>query len=102
MQRVVVTGLGAVTPLGVGKMTYEESQLLAPIDAGLGVQRSWSRLLRGDCGIVALDGPEYKPLPSRVAGLVPQGSRVDGGWDAVEWFSADVLGRRHLLGQFLN
>ncbi|EXJ90911.1 3-oxoacyl-[acyl-carrier-protein] synthase II [Capronia coronata CBS 617.96] len=55
MRRVVVTGLGAVTPLGVG------------------IRRTWKRLLNGDCGIVSTRhlGPEFVALPSQVAGLVP-------------------------------
>ncbi|KAL2421988.1 3-oxoacyl-[acyl-carrier-protein] synthase, mitochondrial [Exophiala dermatitidis] len=55
MRRVVVTGLGAVTPLGVG------------------IRRTWQRLLNGDCGIVSTRhlGPEFSALPSQVAGLVP-------------------------------
>ncbi|KAI9803247.1 MAG: hypothetical protein M1825_002038 [Sarcosagium campestre] len=69
MRRVVVTGLGAVTPLGVG------------------VRRSWSRLIDGQCGIISVSnrGSRFAQLPSQVAGLVPQGSKDDGCWTATDW-----------------
>ncbi|MEU6378537.1 beta-ketoacyl-[acyl-carrier-protein] synthase family protein [Streptomyces sp. NPDC046909] len=52
-RRVVVTGLGAVTPLGVG------------------VGELWQGLLDGRHGIRELDGEEFRELPVRVAGTVP-------------------------------
>lgn len=52
-RRVVVTGLGAVTPLGVG------------------VDDLWAGLLEGRCGIRELDGEEFAGLPVRIAGTVP-------------------------------
>ncbi|MFF8629423.1 beta-ketoacyl-[acyl-carrier-protein] synthase family protein [Streptomyces werraensis] len=52
-RRVVVTGLGAVTPLGVG--------------AG----ELWDGLLEGRHGIRALTDPEFDGLPVRTAGTVP-------------------------------
>ncbi|CAD7093487.1 unnamed protein product [Hermetia illucens] len=48
-RRVVVTGVGAVSPLGND------------------VPSSWKRLLSGECGISALKGPEYEKLPCRIA-----------------------------------
>lgn len=68
LMRVVVTGLGAVTPLG------------------LGIDKSWKALLNGASGIVSLkDRPEYKGIPSQVAGLVPRGPRFEGKWDNDNW-----------------
>lgn len=71
MRRVVVTGLGAITPLGVG------------------IRRTWTRLLAGDCGIVSLAdcGPDarWRELPSTIAGVVPLGSKNEGGWQASDW-----------------
>ncbi|TVY83459.1 3-oxoacyl-[acyl-carrier-protein] synthase [Lachnellula suecica] len=71
MRRVVVTGLGAITPLGVG------------------IRRTWTRLLAGDCGIVSVANFEpsarWKELPSTVAGMVPRGRKEDGGWQASDW-----------------
>ena len=52
-RRVVVTGLGAVTPLGVG------------------VGALWEGLLEGRCGIRELDDGEFAGLPVRIAGTVP-------------------------------
>ncbi|MEW2401454.1 beta-ketoacyl-[acyl-carrier-protein] synthase family protein [Streptomyces sp. NPDC046862] len=52
-RRVVVTGLGAVTPLGAG------------------VDDLWAGLLEGRCGIRELDGEEFAGLPVRIAGTVP-------------------------------
>ncbi|KAF2150678.1 ketoacyl synthase domain-containing protein [Myriangium duriaei CBS 260.36] len=70
MRRVVVTGLGAVTPLAVG------------------LRRTWKRLIEGQCGIVSLKdrSPEFQALPSQVAGTVPRGtSRHDGLWNPKDW-----------------
>ncbi|AWT45485.1 MULTISPECIES: beta-ketoacyl-[acyl-carrier-protein] synthase family protein [Streptomyces] len=52
-RRVVVTGLGAVTPLGVG------------------VGELWEGLVEGRHGIRELEGEEFEGLPVRVAGTVP-------------------------------
>ncbi|PZC81695.1 hypothetical protein B5X24_HaOG212139 [Helicoverpa armigera] len=52
-RRVVVTGLGVVSPLGTG------------------TELVWQNILKGQCGIVALPGNEYSKLPCRIAGLIP-------------------------------
>ncbi|MFC9844907.1 beta-ketoacyl-[acyl-carrier-protein] synthase family protein [Streptomyces sp. NPDC060223] len=52
-RRVVVTGLGAMTPLGVG------------------VDELWQGLVEGRCGITELEGAEFDGLPVRTAGSVP-------------------------------
>ncbi|EKD21287.1 uncharacterized protein L3040_000673 [Drepanopeziza brunnea f. sp. 'multigermtubi'] len=71
MRRVVITGLGAITPLGVG------------------IRRTWTRLLAGNCGIVSIANREpsarWGELPSTVAGVVPEGSKHEGGWQASDW-----------------
>ncbi|MCC4116548.1 beta-ketoacyl-ACP synthase II [Aromatoleum toluclasticum] len=67
LRRVVVTGWGLATPLGVG------------------VEHTWGRLLAGESGIRAIDRFEVADLPSRIAGLLPAGSRAEGGFDAGEW-----------------
>ncbi len=53
MRRVVVTGMGAVTPLGVG------------------VERSWRRILNGDSGVRAVSGMDAADLPCRIAAQIP-------------------------------
>jgi 3-oxoacyl-[acyl-carrier-protein] synthase II len=71
MRRVVVTGLGAITPLGVG------------------IKRSWSRLLASESGITSVAHLEpqarWRELPSTVAGVVPGGSKDEGKWQASDW-----------------
>ena len=68
-RRIVVTGLGAITPLGVG------------------IKPTWSRLLQSHCGVVSTRplGPAFAALPSQVAGLVPQGKLSENNaWNAAE------------------
>jgi 3-oxoacyl-[acyl-carrier-protein] synthase II len=85
MRRVVVTGLGAITPLGVG------------------TRRSWSRLLAGSSGIVSVADLEpqkqWKGLPSTVAGLVPRG-HGEGQWRPADWLSATEQRRTSTFAQY--
>lgn len=53
MRRIVVTGMGAVSPLG------------ATLPA------IWARLLAGQSGIRALPGDAFAALPARIGGVVP-------------------------------
>jgi 3-oxoacyl-[acyl-carrier-protein] synthase II len=55
MRRVVITGLGMVTPLGSG------------------VRHNWERLIGARSGIRAITHFDVSDLPSKVAGLVPRG-----------------------------
>ncbi|MDE5463503.1 beta-ketoacyl-ACP synthase II [Bradyrhizobium sp. CSS354] len=66
MRRIVVTGMGAVSPLGCG------------------VELSWRRLLAGQSGLRPL--PEWsQALPARIAGLVPdKADDADGGFDPAQ------------------
>jgi 3-oxoacyl-[acyl-carrier-protein] synthase II len=71
MRRVVVTGLGAITPLGVG------------------IRHTWKRLLASESGLASVThlepAPRWRELPSTVAGIVPQGSKAEGKWQASDW-----------------
>ena len=67
MRRVMVSGLGIVSPLG------------------LGVEHVWRRLIRGDCGIGTINAFNSDDMPSRVAGQVPQGSRQAHKLNMDEW-----------------
>ncbi|MGZ3416938.1 MAG: beta-ketoacyl-ACP synthase II [Polyangiales bacterium] len=62
MRRVVVTGLGLVTPLGAS------------------VKSSWARLIEGQSGVARITTVDVHDLPSRIAGIVPRGS-ADGELD---------------------
>ena len=59
MRRVVVTGLGLVTPLADG------------------VEASWRRLLEGRSGIRRITHFDVSDLASKIAGLVPKGEEAD-------------------------
>jgi 3-oxoacyl-[acyl-carrier-protein] synthase II len=69
MRRVVVTGLGLVTPLGSG------------------VEASWRRLLEGESGIRAIQSFDVSDLPAKIAGQVPAGSTAEGLFNADDWVS---------------
>lgn len=85
MRRVVVTGLGAVTPLGVG------------------IRQTWNRLLAGESGIVSVASRQplarWKELTSTVAGVVPTGDQ-DGQWRAADWLSASDQRRMSTFTQY--
>jgi 3-oxoacyl-[acyl-carrier-protein] synthase II len=67
LRRVVVTGMGIVSPLGIG------------------VEHVWRRLISGQSGISAIQSFDVSDLPAKVAGEVPAGIRAEGGLDLAEW-----------------
>src|SRR5438874_10287808 len=67
MRRVVVTGMGLVTPLGIG------------------LERVWGRLIAGESGIRAIQSFDVSDLPSRVAAQVPRGDKSSGLFNADDW-----------------
>jgi 3-oxoacyl-[acyl-carrier-protein] synthase II len=67
MRRIVVTGMGLVTPLGIG------------------LERVWGRLLAGESGIGAIQSFDVSDLPSRIAGQVPRGDKSSGLFNADDW-----------------
>ncbi|CAH2350806.1 3-oxoacyl-[acyl-carrier-protein] synthase homolog [[Candida] railenensis] len=74
MSRVVVTGLGLITPLGVG------------------VKKSWSNLLANKSGLISTSTfPDYESagwssIPSQVVGKIPEGSIEEGKWSVGDHF----------------
>ena len=56
MRRVVVTGIGLVTPLGCGQKV------------------NWQRLINGQSGLRRIDHFDVSDLPAKVAGVVPKGT----------------------------
>jgi 3-oxoacyl-[acyl-carrier-protein] synthase II len=68
MRRVVITGMGIVTSLGVG------------------LKHNWDRLLAGESGIRAIESFDVSDLPAKIAGQVPEG---DGGnlFNVDDWVS---------------
>ena len=74
MRRVVVTGLGVVSPLG------------------LGAQHSFQALLAGRSGIRALDRFDVSDLPTKIAGQVPRGS-APTEYDPLRFANAKELRR---------
>ena len=66
-RRVVVTGMGIASPLG------------------LGVENVWKRLINGESGISNIQSFDVGDLPAKVAGQVPQGTKADGKLDISEW-----------------
>ncbi len=69
MRRVVVTGLGLVTPLANG------------------VEPTWERLVAGKSGIRAVTSFDVSDMPSKIAGQVPQGDGSDGTFNADDWLA---------------
>jgi 3-oxoacyl-[acyl-carrier-protein] synthase II len=67
LRRVVVTGMGIVSPLGIG------------------VEHVWRRLIAAESGISAIQSFDVGDLPAKVAGEVPAGLRAEGGLDLAEW-----------------
>ena len=63
MRRVVVTGLGLVTPLGIG------------------VKNNWDGITSGKSGIAAIESFDVSDLPAKIAGQVPRGSSSDAMFD---------------------
>ncbi|MCX8253117.1 3-oxoacyl-[acyl-carrier-protein] synthase II [Beijerinckiaceae bacterium RH AL1] len=67
MRRVVVTGLGIVSPLANG------------------VDASWARLLEGECGANPITTFKADDLACRIAMNVPRGDGSNGTFNADEW-----------------
>lgn len=95
MRRVVITGLGAVTPLAVGM--FCDAVLCKFTHNVTGVRPTWKRLIDGHCGVVSIKdrNPKFASLPSQVAAVITAGLRTDGGWCAKEWLQPGVSNIQH-------
>lgn len=69
MRRVVVTGLGLVTPMGVG------------------VKTNWDGITAGKSGIGAIQSFDVSDIPAKIAGQVPRGDMADGKFNADDYMS---------------
>jgi 3-oxoacyl-[acyl-carrier-protein] synthase II len=67
MRRVVVTGLGMVTPLGCG------------------VEANWSRLVAGESGAKKIDTFEVSDISCKIAGVIPVGDGTNGTYNPDQW-----------------
>jgi 3-oxoacyl-[acyl-carrier-protein] synthase II len=73
MRRVVVTGMGIASPLGVG------------------VEHVWKKLIDGESGIRAIQSFDTAELTAKIGGQVPPGTRAEGGLDLAEWIPVKDL-----------
>jgi 3-oxoacyl-[acyl-carrier-protein] synthase II len=67
MRRVVVTGLGLVTPLGSG------------------VEPTWQRLTAGESGIARVEKFDVSDITCKIAGQVPRGDGANGTFNPDDW-----------------
>jgi 3-oxoacyl-[acyl-carrier-protein] synthase II len=67
MRRVVVTGMGMVTPLGCG------------------VETTWKRLIAGESGARKIEKFEVADLPAQIACQIPRGDGTNGTYNPDQW-----------------
>ena len=67
MRRVVVTGMGMLTPLGCG------------------VEPTWTRLLKGESSAKKIDTFDVSDIACKIACVVPRGDGSNGSFNADQW-----------------
>src|ERR1044072_9947041 len=67
MRRVVITGLGMLTPLGCG------------------VEATWTRLLKGESGAKKVDTFEVSDIAAKIACVIPRGDGTNGTYNPDQW-----------------
>jgi 3-oxoacyl-[acyl-carrier-protein] synthase II len=67
MRRVVITGMGLVTPVGSG------------------VEAAWSNLLEGQSGARRVEEFEVSDISCQIANFVPRGAHSDGKFNPDDW-----------------
>jgi 3-oxoacyl-[acyl-carrier-protein] synthase II len=70
MRRVVVTGLGLVTPLACG------------------TEQTWQRLRSGESGIARIEKFDVSDISCKIAGQVPRGDGANGSFNPDDWMEA--------------
>src|SRR5665213_3016716 len=67
MRRVVITGVGLVTPMGIG------------------TKHVWDQLIDARSGIRSIQNFDVSDLPAKIAGQVPRGETSSGSFNADDW-----------------
>jgi 3-oxoacyl-[acyl-carrier-protein] synthase II len=67
MRRVVVTGLGMLTPLGCG------------------VEPTWQRLIKGESGARKIDKFQVDDISCKIACMIPRGDGSNGTYNPDQW-----------------
>ena len=67
MRRVVVTGMGMVTPLACG------------------VEATWARLIAGESGARRIDRFDVSDITCKIAGMIPYGDGTGGSYNPDQW-----------------
>ena len=67
MRRVVVTGLGMVSPLGCG------------------VEHAWKRLINGESGATKIEAFDVSDIPTKIGCVIPRGDGTNGTYNADQW-----------------
>ncbi|MEP7031882.1 MAG: beta-ketoacyl synthase N-terminal-like domain-containing protein, partial [Pseudolabrys sp.] len=67
MRRVVVTGMGMLTPLGCG------------------VEQTWARLIKGESGAGKITRFEVSDISCQIACQVPRGDGSNGTYNPDQW-----------------
>ena len=68
-KRVVISGIGLVTPLGIGQ------------------SKNWNNLISGESGINFLNSFDASDLTCRIGGEIPSGPSSEGKLDLDEWLN---------------
>ena len=76
MRRVVVTGLGMVSPLGCG------------------VEPAWQRILNSESGAKRIDTFEVSDMPCQIACMIPRGDGSNATYNPDQWM--DVRDQRRV------
>ena len=67
MRRVVVTGMGMLTPLGCG------------------VEATWTRLLKGESGAKKIDTFDVSDIACKIACVIPRGDGAGATYNSDQW-----------------